>query len=55
MIISEKQIIRLIELAKLYSREIKLSDPDLSIPLDNFLNEIFNQQSEELKVVSDEG
>jgi hypothetical protein len=46
MIISEKQFLQLIELVKLYSREIKLKDPELAKPIDEFIDIIINQQSE---------
>jgi hypothetical protein len=51
MIISEKQIMRLIRLAQLYSREVRLTEPELAKPIDEFINTILNQQSEELKEI----
>lgn len=51
MIVSEKQILQLIELAKLYSREVKLTQPEMASPIDEFINTILNQQSEKLKVI----
>lgn len=51
MIISEKQILQLIQLAQYYSREVKLTESKLSEPIDELIKTIFNQQSEELKVV----
>ncbi len=51
MKISEKQIMQLIELARLYSRELKLTQPELSKPIDEFIHTIVIQQSNELKEI----
>lgn len=51
MIISEKQILQLMEIARLYSREIKLTQLELSEPIDNLILKIIEQQSQELKVI----
>lgn len=51
MLISEKQVMQLIQLAQYYSREIKLTEPTLAEPIDELIKTIFNQQSEELKVI----
>lgn len=51
MIISEKQIIRLIQVAQLYTREVRLTDPIVAKMMEEFINEIHNQQSSELKVI----
>jgi hypothetical protein len=51
MKISEKQIMQLIQIAQLYVREIRLTDPELAQRGEEFINKIYNQQSEELKDV----
>lgn len=51
MIISEKQIMQLINVVQLYSREIRITQPELAKEMDKFINEIFTQQSEELKEI----
>lgn len=51
MIISEKQIMQLIHIIQLYTREIRITDQELANEMDEFISLIFNQQSEELKVI----
>jgi len=51
MKISEKQIMQLIQVIQLYVREISLTDKELACTIDNFIQTIIKQQSEELKEI----